>query len=203
MTAFEMEFLAPDGAALEATAKALVRGAPSLAQDAVTLSIDGKPCADARCPFQAAKARPTNWQPRRNCAILRSFASSLPGPDGYLLLRYMVFYPSPSLCRQARVHYSSTGDSHGPRPRPIDFIRGRLPSTWRAEPPCRNRSTLRAWTGSARVRAPRPSSRLRLLRPPNTEPASHRTVRDVVPNPLQPSRRSRVDQRLQRSSQAC
>ncbi len=53
--AFEVEFLAPDGAALEATAKALVRGAPSLAQDAVTLSIDGKPCADARCPFQARK----------------------------------------------------------------------------------------------------------------------------------------------------
>jgi hypothetical protein len=55
VTAFEVEFLAPDGAALEATAKALVRGAPSLAQDAVTLSIDGKPCADARCPFQARK----------------------------------------------------------------------------------------------------------------------------------------------------
>ena len=55
ITAFEVEFLAPDGAALEATAKALVRGAPSLAQNAVTLSIDGKPCADARCPFQARK----------------------------------------------------------------------------------------------------------------------------------------------------
>src|SRR5215218_9143640 len=83
VTAFEVEFLAPDGAALEATAKALVRGAPSLAQDAVTLSIDGKPCADARCPFQArTKARPTNWQPRRNCATLWSFASSLLGPSG-------------------------------------------------------------------------------------------------------------------------
>src|SRR3954466_6977461 len=55
VTAFEVEFLAPDGAALEATAKALVRGAPSLAQDAVTLSLNGKPCADARCPFQARK----------------------------------------------------------------------------------------------------------------------------------------------------
>jgi hypothetical protein len=55
VTAFKVEFLAPDGAALEATAKALVRGAPSLAQNAVTLSIDGKPCADARCPFQARK----------------------------------------------------------------------------------------------------------------------------------------------------
>src|SRR4051812_35597965 len=55
VTLFEVEFLAPDGAALEATAKALVRGAPSPAQDVVTLSIDGKPCADARCPFQARK----------------------------------------------------------------------------------------------------------------------------------------------------
>src|SRR5215207_10322396 len=55
VSAFEVEFLAPDRAALEATAKALVRGAPSLAQNAVTLSIDGKPCADARCPFQARK----------------------------------------------------------------------------------------------------------------------------------------------------
>ena len=52
---FEVEFLAPDGAALEATAKALVRGAPSPAQNAVTISIDGKSCADARCPFQARK----------------------------------------------------------------------------------------------------------------------------------------------------
>ena len=55
VTAFEVEFLAPDGAALEATAKVLVRGAPSLAQGAVTLSIGGAPCADARCPFQGRK----------------------------------------------------------------------------------------------------------------------------------------------------
>ena len=55
VTAFKVEFLAPEGAALEATAKVLVRGAPSLAQGAVTLSIDGTPCADARCPFQARK----------------------------------------------------------------------------------------------------------------------------------------------------
>ena len=55
VTAFEVEFLAPEGAALEATAKALVRGTPSLAQNAVTISIDGKSCADARCPFQARK----------------------------------------------------------------------------------------------------------------------------------------------------
>src|SRR5215203_5495531 len=121
VTAFKVEFLAPDGAALEATAKVLVRGAPSLAQDAVTPSIDGKPCADARCPFRPAKARPTNSQPRRNCASLRSFASSLPDPYCYLLLNYTFFYPSPSLCRHERLHYSSIGDSQGSRPRPNRF----------------------------------------------------------------------------------
>jgi hypothetical protein len=55
VNAFEVEFLAPESASLEATAKALVRGAPSPAQDAVTLSLDGKPCTDARCAFQARK----------------------------------------------------------------------------------------------------------------------------------------------------
>src|SRR3954471_2971772 len=54
-SAFEVEFLAPDRAALEATAKALVRGAPSPAQDAVTLSIDGRPCTNARCLLEARK----------------------------------------------------------------------------------------------------------------------------------------------------
>ena len=53
--AFEVEFLAPESAPLEATAKALVRGAPSPAQDAVTLTVDGKSCTDARCAFQARK----------------------------------------------------------------------------------------------------------------------------------------------------
>jgi hypothetical protein len=52
---FEVEFLAPESAPLEATAKALVRGAPSLAQDVVTLTVDGRPCTDARCVFQARK----------------------------------------------------------------------------------------------------------------------------------------------------
>ena len=55
VSGFEVEFLAPESAPLEATAKALVRGAPSPTQDAVTLSLDGKPCTDARCAFQARK----------------------------------------------------------------------------------------------------------------------------------------------------
>src|SRR5215216_8190382 len=40
------------------------------------------PTRDARS--RPARARPTNWQPRRNCATLRSFASSLLGPSGRL-----------------------------------------------------------------------------------------------------------------------
>jgi hypothetical protein len=55
VNAYDVEFLAPENAALEATAKALVNGSPSQAPDAVTLSIDGRPCTDARCLFQARK----------------------------------------------------------------------------------------------------------------------------------------------------
>ena len=52
---YEIEFLAPDSAPLEATAKAIVRGASDPAPDAVTLSLDGKPCTNARCGFTAKK----------------------------------------------------------------------------------------------------------------------------------------------------
>src|SRR5215216_4762298 len=76
VTACKVDFLAPDGAALEATAKVLVRGAPSLAQDAFTLAIDGKPCADARCPFQARKGETYKLAAATKLRILRSFASS-------------------------------------------------------------------------------------------------------------------------------
>src|SRR3954469_7111526 len=38
---YHIEFLAPDSATLEATAKAIVRGATALSPEAVTLSIDG------------------------------------------------------------------------------------------------------------------------------------------------------------------
>jgi hypothetical protein len=55
VNALEVEFLAPESAPLEPTAKALVRGAPSLAPDAVSLTVDGKSCTDARCAFQARK----------------------------------------------------------------------------------------------------------------------------------------------------
>jgi hypothetical protein len=54
---YQIEFLAPDSASLEATAKAIVRGATDLAPEAVTLSIDGTLCTNARCGFQAKKGQ--------------------------------------------------------------------------------------------------------------------------------------------------
>src|SRR3954454_12296590 len=54
---YQIEFLAPDSASLEATAKAFVRGAPALSDEAVTLSIDGTLCTNARCGFQAKKGQ--------------------------------------------------------------------------------------------------------------------------------------------------
>ena len=52
---YQIEFLAPHSASLETTAKAIVRGATDPAPEAVTLSIDGKPCTNARCTFGAKK----------------------------------------------------------------------------------------------------------------------------------------------------
>src|SRR3954447_21775422 len=54
---YQIEFLAPDSASLEATAKAIVRGATDLRPEAVTLSIDGTSCTNARCAFQAKKGQ--------------------------------------------------------------------------------------------------------------------------------------------------
>ncbi len=52
---YQIEFLAPETAALEGTAKAIVEGATDPAPEAVTLSIDGRMCTNARCGFQAKK----------------------------------------------------------------------------------------------------------------------------------------------------
>ncbi len=52
---YAIEFLASESTALEATAKALVKGAPDIAPESVMLSIDGKPCSQGRCGFQAKK----------------------------------------------------------------------------------------------------------------------------------------------------
>ena len=54
---YQIEFLAPEAATLEAKAKAIVRGATESAADAVTLSIDGRTCTNARCGFEAKKGQ--------------------------------------------------------------------------------------------------------------------------------------------------
>ena len=51
--AHEVAFLAPESATVEATAKVLRRGLAVTDPEAATLSIDGKPCTDGRCGFQA------------------------------------------------------------------------------------------------------------------------------------------------------
>ena len=53
--AYELEFLAPDNATVEATAKVMLKGAPVERSDSVALSLDGKDCTAGRCGFQAKK----------------------------------------------------------------------------------------------------------------------------------------------------
>ncbi len=53
--AYQIEFLASESAQLEASAKAMVKGAADTAPNGVTLSIDGKTCTNAVCAFQAKK----------------------------------------------------------------------------------------------------------------------------------------------------
>jgi hypothetical protein len=51
---YEVEFLAPDNAG---TVKALVNGVPATEPTAASLSIDGRPCTNARCTFDAKKGQ--------------------------------------------------------------------------------------------------------------------------------------------------
>jgi hypothetical protein len=53
--AHEVAFLAPDSATVEAIAKVLRRGVALSDPGVATLSIDGKPCTEGRCAFQAKK----------------------------------------------------------------------------------------------------------------------------------------------------
>ena len=55
--AYEIDFLAPDNATVEAKAKAVVKGAPDARPDAATLSLDGKECTNSRCGFEAKKGQ--------------------------------------------------------------------------------------------------------------------------------------------------
>src|SRR5215208_2089038 len=52
---YAVEFLAPDTEPLDASAKAVVRDLE--ADRHVRLSLDGRPCTDARCSFRASKGQ--------------------------------------------------------------------------------------------------------------------------------------------------
>jgi hypothetical protein len=54
---YEVEFLAPENASLAGTVKAIVDGRSVAAPNAASLSIDGRECANARCPFEAKKGQ--------------------------------------------------------------------------------------------------------------------------------------------------
>jgi hypothetical protein len=53
--AYEIDFLASESATLEATAKAMAKGASDPTPHAVSSSIDGKTCSEARCGLDAKK----------------------------------------------------------------------------------------------------------------------------------------------------
>src|SRR5215207_2921174 len=53
---YDIEFLAPDNATLEAKVKAVVKGADTRSESA-TLSLDGKDCTAGRCGFEAKKGQ--------------------------------------------------------------------------------------------------------------------------------------------------
>ena len=55
--AYDIEFLAPDNATLEAKVKAVVKGAPDTRSELTTLSLDGKDCTAGRCGFEAKKGQ--------------------------------------------------------------------------------------------------------------------------------------------------
>src|SRR5215207_8842772 len=55
--AYEIDFLAPDNATVEAKAKAVVKGATDARPEAATLSLDGKECTNSRCGFEAKKGQ--------------------------------------------------------------------------------------------------------------------------------------------------
>ena len=54
---YEVEFLAPESTAVEATAKAGKGGATDPHRDTASLSLDGQPCRNAKCIFHANKGQ--------------------------------------------------------------------------------------------------------------------------------------------------
>ena len=55
LRSYTVEFLAPENAELEASAKAMVGGTEAHRQ--VRLTLDGRPCPNARCSFRATKGK--------------------------------------------------------------------------------------------------------------------------------------------------
>ena len=55
--AYEIDFLAPDNATVEAKAKVMVKSATGAPPEAATLSLDGKDCTNGRCGFEAKKGQ--------------------------------------------------------------------------------------------------------------------------------------------------
>ena len=54
---YEVEFLAPESAQVEATAKAGRGGATDPHRDTASLTLDGQPCRNAKCVFRANKGQ--------------------------------------------------------------------------------------------------------------------------------------------------
>ena len=54
---YEVEFLAPESAQVEATAKAGRGGATDPHRETASLALDGQPCRNARCLFRANKGQ--------------------------------------------------------------------------------------------------------------------------------------------------
>jgi len=54
---YDIDFLAPDNATLEAKVKAVVKGATDTRSESATLSLDGKDCTAGRCGFEAKKGQ--------------------------------------------------------------------------------------------------------------------------------------------------
>ncbi|MET0531777.1 MAG: hypothetical protein ABW003_26175 [Microvirga sp.] len=55
--AYDIQFLAPDNATVEAKVKAGVKGAPDNRSESATLSLDGTECTGGRCGFEAKKGQ--------------------------------------------------------------------------------------------------------------------------------------------------
>jgi hypothetical protein len=55
--AYEIDFLAPDDATVEAKAKVVVKGATDARPEVATLSLDSKDCTNGRCGFEAKKGQ--------------------------------------------------------------------------------------------------------------------------------------------------